>query len=128
MRKTTIFLVGLLLAGLSGYAQTISGSVSGRVVDSQGAVIPNATVTVTEPAKDVKVTTKTSNGGDFNVPGLLPGSYSITVEATGFKKLSRTGIALDANDYPTISFYEYRGSRGTELGVRMRVVTWNGTF
>jgi hypothetical protein len=98
MRKTTMFLVGLLLAGLSGYAQTISGSMSGRVVDSQGAVVPGATVTVAEPAKDVKVATKTSNGGDFNVPGLLPGNYSITVEATGFKKLSRTGIALDAND------------------------------
>jgi len=39
-----------------------------------------------------------------------------------------TSIALDQNDYPTISFYEYRGPRGTDIAVRMRVVQWNGQY
>lgn len=39
-----------------------------------------------------------------------------------------TSIALDANDYPAISFYEYRGPAGTEISVRMRIVTWNGKY
>ena len=98
MRKTTMMLMGLLLAGLPGFAQTISGSIAGRVVDAQGAVVPNASVTVIEPSKNLRVSSKTSTVGDFLVPGLLPGNYSITIETTGFKKLSRTDITLDAND------------------------------
>src|SRR5580765_4125575 len=98
MRKTTMMLVGLLLTGLPGFAQTISGSIAGRVVDAQGAVVPNASVTVTEPSKNLRVSSKTSVGGDFLVPGLLPGTYSIMVESNGFKKLPRSGITLNAND------------------------------
>jgi hypothetical protein len=98
MRKKTMMLVGLLLAGVPGFAQTISGSMAGRVTDAQGAVVPNASVTVTEPSKNLNVSSKTSAAGDFLVPGLLPGSYSISIESNGFKKLSRTGITLDAND------------------------------
>ena len=98
MRKTTMILVGLLLAALPGFAQTISGSIAGRVVDPQGAVVPNASVTVTEASKNLRVSSTTSAGGDFLVPGLLPGTYSITVESTGFKRLPRNGIILDAND------------------------------
>src|SRR6202035_1290899 len=98
MRKTTMMLVGLLLAGLPGFAQTISGSIAGRVIDAQGAVVPNASVTVTESSKNLRVSSKTSAGGDFLVPGLLPGNYSITIEANGFKKLPRSGITLNAND------------------------------
>ncbi len=47
--KTT--LLCLLLAGISGYAQNITGSISGRVTDQQNAAIANATVTVDEPEK-----------------------------------------------------------------------------
>src|SRR3984957_4727123 len=98
MRKTTMIPVWLFLISLSGYAQTIDGSMTGRVVDPQGAVIAKAAITVAEPAKDVRILTKTTAAGDFTVAGLQPGNYSVTVEAAGFKKLVRTGIALDAND------------------------------
>jgi hypothetical protein len=98
MRKMTMIVTVLLLTGLAGFAQTISGSLAGRVVDAQGAIVPNALVTVTEPSKNLKITSKSLAGGDFIVPGLLPGNYSITVEATGFKKYSRSGIPLDSND------------------------------
>ena len=99
MRKTTMMqVVGFLPAGLPGFAQTISGSITGRVVDTQGAVVPNASVTVTEPSKNLRVSIKTSATGDFLVPGLLPGNYSITIETYGFKKLTRSGITLNAND------------------------------
>jgi hypothetical protein len=39
-----------------------------------------------------------------------------------------TSIALDKNDHPTLSYYEYRGPKGTDIAVRMRVVQWNGTY
>jgi Carboxypeptidase regulatory-like domain/TonB-dependent Receptor Plug Domain len=98
MRKTTIILASLCLLALQGYAQNITGSMTGRVIDQQGAAVANAVVTVTDAAKNVTTTQKTSSEGGFSIAGLLPGSYSITVEAAGFKKLLRPGVALDAND------------------------------
>src|SRR3954453_19674756 len=88
----------LCLLGVSGYAQNISGSISGHVIDAQGAVIPNANVTANDPTKNVTATTKTNDSGDFVFPGLQPGNYTISVEAQGFKKLQRPNIPLDAND------------------------------
>ncbi len=90
--------LSLALCAVSAQAQTISGSMGGRVYDPQMAPILGATVTVTEPSRNFTVTTKTGPEGSFLSAGLLPGTYSISVEATGFKKLSRTSIPLDAND------------------------------
>jgi len=87
----------LLLTSIS-LAQTISGSISGRAVDQQGSVVVGATVTITEPTKSLVISRKTGDGGDFSVPGLMPGTYNVSVEAVGFKKLTRQGLALDAND------------------------------
>ena len=42
-----------------------------RVVDQQGSTVPNATVTITEPSKNLTISHKTSAGGDFQVPGLF---------------------------------------------------------
>jgi Carboxypeptidase regulatory-like domain/TonB-dependent Receptor Plug Domain len=98
MRTTISTLASFLLSVLAGYAQNITGSISGRVIDQQMAAIGNATVTANEAGKKIAVSTKTLGGGDFLIPGLMPGSYSITVEAPGFKKLTRSSIALDAND------------------------------
>jgi hypothetical protein len=60
MRKVSLtILVSLFVLAFQGYAQNITGSISGRVVDAQGAAVPNATVTATEPARQVNETTKT---------------------------------------------------------------------
>lgn len=83
----------------AGYAQNITGSMSGRVVDPSGAAVPNATVTANEPGKRINVTTITTTQGDFSLAGLLPGDYLVTVEASGFKKLEDPHIALDAQDH-----------------------------
>src|SRR5258707_452522 len=98
MRTMSILCVFLLALTFSAQAQTISGSIAGRIIDQQGAVVPGATVTVTEPSKKFTVSTKTGDQGDFVLPQLQPGTYTLEVQATGFKRLSRPGIALDAND------------------------------
>jgi hypothetical protein len=81
-----------------GYSQSISGSISGHVVDQQGANVANAAVTVTEPTKNVQVGMKTGEGGDFAFTALQPGNYTVLVEAQGFKKVTRPNLALNAND------------------------------
>lgn len=88
----------LLLFACAAHAQTITGSISGQVLDPQRAPIAGATITVTEPSRNFTVMTRSGGEGNFLSAGLLPGSYSVSVEAPGFKKFSRIGIPLDAND------------------------------
>ena len=95
--SATILLIAFVLA-VQGYAQSITGSLNGRVVDQQGSAVPNARVTATEATKKLTVATNTTGAGDFSIAGLAPGSYSVTVEATGFKKLTRPEVALNASD------------------------------
>ena len=75
-----------------------TGSMAGRVVDQQGAVIANAAVTATDKTKNVTVNATTNDSGDFGFSSLQPGNYTILVEAAGFKKLERTNVPLDVND------------------------------
>jgi Carboxypeptidase regulatory-like domain/TonB-dependent Receptor Plug Domain len=99
MRKlsATILLVLFVLA-VQGYAQSITGSLNGRVVDQQSSAVPDAKVTAFEPTKKVTVVTNTTGVGDFSIAGLAPGTYTVTVEAAGFKKLTRPDVALNASD------------------------------
>ena len=96
MPKTTKVLACLVCLGIGSYAQTITGSISGRIIDQQQAA--NASITVTEAAKNSSVVTKSGANGEFLSAGLFPGTYSITVEAVGFKRLVRPDIILNAND------------------------------
>jgi Carboxypeptidase regulatory-like domain len=69
------------------------GAISGRVLDPTGAVIPGATVTVSGPTGDRTTTTNAS--GDFEVPNLTPGQYSVKVEKQGFKSVSTQGVEVN---------------------------------
>ncbi len=97
-RISTQILVFLFAFAGGGYGQTITGSLSGRVVDQQGASVAGASVAITEPDKNVTVNVKTNDQGEFGAAGLNPGIYTVTVEAQGFKKLTQARIQLDAND------------------------------
>src|ERR1039457_2205409 len=99
MRKisATIFLIVFVLA-VQGYAQSITGSLNGRIVDQQGSAVPNARVTATEATKKLTVATNSTGAGDFSIAGLAPGTYTVTVEASGFKKLTRPDVPLNASD------------------------------
>jgi hypothetical protein len=100
MRRVSLtILVSLLALGVQAYAQNITGSMSGRVVDQQSAVVGNATVTAIETNKRVNSVTKTTESGEFTLAGLPPGNYNVEVAATGFKKLERLDIPLNAQDH-----------------------------
>src|SRR5579872_529164 len=98
MSKTTsILTLSLVLCGI-GYAQTTSGSIAGTIVDSQHAALTNAGVTAREQEQKFTLTTKTDDAGRFVFTQVPPGTYTISVEAPGFKKFDRAGIVLNAND------------------------------
>jgi hypothetical protein len=87
-----------ILFGVTSFAQNINGSITGRITDQQGAVVPNAAVTANDLSQQISVATKTNEQGIFVVAGLRSGSYSLRVEATGFKRLDRTGIPVNADE------------------------------
>ena len=89
-------LLCLLLAGGSAYSYgQVAQQLLGRVTDPSGAVIAKANVTVTNEATGVAYPTQTSTSGDWVVPYLQPGTYTVKVEAHGFESVSETGIILN---------------------------------
>jgi hypothetical protein len=75
----------LFFAAACLFAQGERGSVTGIVTDSSGAVVPGATVTVTETATNAAKTTTTTDTGLYRIPSLPPGQYKVTATKTGFK-------------------------------------------
>ncbi len=78
-----IILAGLLIAGMA-YAQGTSGDLKGTVTDPTGAVVASGTVTATDVAKGTKRTTTTGSDGEYELTGLAPATYNVTVTKTGF--------------------------------------------
>src|SRR5574341_621426 len=80
------------------FGQSASATLSGTVVDANGAVIPGATITVTEPATGVERTTTTNDLGYFTIPLLKPSTYLLHVEHQGFLTAEVRDIVLNVND------------------------------
>lgn len=79
-------------------AQQVSGSISGVVKDNQGAVIPNAKVTVVDTKQGDQRAGSTNSEGIFLFTPLKPSVYAVSVEFSGFKKLEQKSVTLFAND------------------------------
>src|SRR5262245_11080756 len=97
IRLYCLILVVLALAAVTN-AQTTSGSITGSVADPQQSAVAGATVSVTDGAKSLTLTATTDKEGRFVFPQVPPGTYKLTIEAGGFKKMERTGLLLVAND------------------------------
>jgi hypothetical protein len=79
-----------------GQAQVPTGTIVGTVTDSSGAVIPGATVTATNTGTNITTTAVTDTAGNYTVPLLQVGTYSVAVEAKGFSRFVTTAVALSA--------------------------------
>jgi hypothetical protein len=88
--------LALLLSAVV-FGQT-TGSLSGTVQDAQGAAVAGAEVTVSDTSRNRQFEITTSSDGNFTFATLLPGTYTVTVEASGFKKFVKTGIVIDIAD------------------------------
>ncbi len=88
-RRITLVILSLLLvlAGLSMTvkAQAVYGNIIGTVSDPQGAAVAGATVSVTDLTKNVTTTVRTNEEGNYTVTHLIPGRYSVKIEAQGYK-------------------------------------------
>jgi hypothetical protein len=97
-KRLVAVLCMLLLAVVQGNTQTTTADVVGTVTDSSGAALSGAKVTVENLATSGIHTTQTTSSGDYDVPFLLPGHYSVRVELASFKTFSVTDITLQVGD------------------------------
>lgn len=97
--KRLLCLIAAVIA-LSSYAaaQESRATIQGTVKDPQGALIAGANVVVTNTDTQATVSTKSNEAGRFNAPLLMPGPYTVAVDAPGFKKDLRQGIQLLTGD------------------------------
>ena len=106
-KRILVFVLVSLLAVVAGeaVAQVITGNIAGTVADSSGAVVPGATVTITNTDKNIVVrTVKTNASGQYSAPLIPVGHYTISAQANGFKQMSQTGVNLDVNQSLTVDF------------------------
>ena len=98
--RGTVVLFCVFLAVLlpTGTTQTTSGAVVGTVTDASGAAVVAADVTLIQAATGVQRKAQTQSSGDFVFNAVDPGTYTLTVEAKGFKRMERTSLNLTANE------------------------------
>ena len=100
--KTGLLLSSALLSSCTLHAQAVYGSLYGTVTDASGAVVPNATVTVTDVTKGTTVTVTANASGDYTVDHLIPDTYNLKVTAAGFQGFEADAITVHADESPKI--------------------------
>ncbi len=98
--RVMILLSAICLLGFSpaAFGQAVYGSIYGTVTDTTGAVVPDASVTVTDEAKGTSIIVKSNSSGDFTADHLIPDVYDVTVAATGFEGFQQKGIEVNADN------------------------------
>ena len=97
MRLVAALLAVFVFLGVAE-AQTISGSIVGSVVDSSELAVSGVPVTLTYVATGAERQMVTDDRGGFAFPALQPGEYTVEVNAQGFKRYTRQGINLSAQE------------------------------
>jgi len=105
------------ISALPAFGQIDRGAIAGTILDASGAVVPNATVTITNKATGVAVTTPVDVAGEYQVLTLIPGIYSVKVSAAGFDSVLRDNITLHVQDHLSLDFTLKVGSVKTEIVV-----------
>jgi hypothetical protein len=94
-----------------------TGRIDGAVTDQTGAVIPNAKVTIENPARGFTRVLKSDSAGYFSVSAIPIGNYVVTAEATGFQKLVRSGITLEVGQVQRVDLQMSVGQMTQEVTV-----------
>ena len=96
-RQVCALFVALFLVNISATAQVLYGSITGVVTDSAGAVVPGAMVKVTNVETGQEISAQTNSVGGYTLSNLAPGTYDLSVQAPGFRTLTRRGVSITAN-------------------------------
>jgi hypothetical protein len=125
-------LVSLVAVGISAglcevaSGQEVTGQIRGTVTDASGAVVPNATVVVTNTDRNqIFRTLQTDSTGQYVAPLLPVGRYSVAVEASGFKKFVKTGVVINVSDRLLVDASLQAGAAGETISVEASPIAVN---
>ena len=117
-------LLAAMVCSLAALGQDISGSISGTVLDPSGGAVPNAKITVTNTDRNQVIRTLTTGvDGTYAAPLLPIGTYTIKVEASGFRTATREKIAVNVNDQLVINLALEVGSVTEQVSVQEETTT-----
>lgn len=112
-----LFFLSVLVATVPLGAQEFRGAILGRITDPSGAVLPGAKIIVLDEQTNVRVEAQSNDEGNYLIPFLLPGRYTVTVEASGFKKAVREKVIVQVQDRIALNFSLELGPTTTSVTV-----------
>src|SRR5580658_6585719 len=115
------------IATVTGFAQLVSGNLTGTVYDASGAIVPGATVVAHNDATGVENTTKTTSAGEYRIVDLPPGTYTVTVAAAGFLKSELKSVEVQLNVTATNNFSLQLGTSAQTVEVSASAVAIDTT-
>ena len=98
--RTFVFLAAALLILASGgavWSQSVQGVITGTVTDPTGAVVPNATVTITNVGTNISQNTTTGSDGSYRFALVPPGTYTVEIKAANFGTVRISGVVVEAS-------------------------------
>ncbi len=116
----------LAVSTMTCFAQASSG-VTGTITDSSGAVVPGAAVEIKNIATGTVVKVVSGSAGEYNVTGLIPGRYTLTVTAAGFSKTVRDQVNVEVSTQATLDISLNTGSNETVVEVTAPLIALNTT-
>jgi hypothetical protein len=124
-------ILGVLLFSVSLFSQANFGRILGTVTDQSGGVLSGATVTITDKDRGVARTLTTDDAGEYNAPTLIPGNYTVRVEAKGFRTLDRQNVVLEVGKEVRVDLTPQPGEQSQTVTVTEQlplVETTNATL
>ena len=121
LRKLIVALSSALLIGIfvptAIMAQIDTGGITGTVHDTTGAVIPNAKITLTNNATEVKTSTVSTSTGTYSLSGIMPGTYTLKGEAPGFQTFVVDGLQVQVQNTLTVDMPLVAGNVSSQVTV-----------
>ena len=108
----------------NAFAQASAG-ITGTITDPSGAVVPNAKITITNTETSTSSATTSSSAGTYTLKGLLPGKYTVTAEAPGFKKEVKSGVTIEVSTPATVDFSLSTGAANETVQVTATEIALN---
>src|SRR5260370_19964824 len=120
-----ISFTSLLVLAPSATAQKTTGLITGTVTDPSGAAVPGATVSILNERRSATGSATTNDQGSFSFPELDPGTYTLTVNKGGFKKLTERNVELHVADVTAINLKMEVGTASETVTVEAAAIAVN---
>ena len=99
-----ICLIACAFFAMTSWAQTPTGTIEGVVTDATGAAVQGATVRITQTTTNSTRETATDSAGRYTIPFVLPGTYSVAVQAQGFKSARQDNVLVQVTESRPVDF------------------------